>query len=221
MRNLVFLHGALGCKKHWLPVTDALRREYQVHELDFPGHGSAISNDSLLEFNTLVHFVESYCIEKQLEDFSIIGYSLGGYVGMQLAINKLKGLSSLITIATKVLWSEEIAEKEIGNINTSTLQVIIPKLESEHGDNWPNLLDNTHSILKTIGQNPISLKDVESILIPVFMLRGEKDKMVTELETVEMVSRIQNGKYIELQAQGHLLERMDTDILLEQIKLIV
>lgn len=221
MKNLVFLHGALGCKKHWLPVTDALRLDYNVHELDFPGHGSAISNGSLVDYKTLVSFVESYIKAKQIQEFTIVGYSLGGYVGLQLAINKIQGFKSLLTFATKVLWNNEIADKEIANINRDSLQAIIPKLESEHKDNWPRLLENTHSILKTIGQNPIRFEEVESIQIPVYMFRGEKDKMVTEHETVDLVTRIHNGKYIELQAQGHLLERMDANMLLEHIKQIV
>jgi pimeloyl-ACP methyl ester carboxylesterase len=136
--DILFLHGALGCKKHWEPIVSLLSSQSNIHVLDFPSHGdsSVIINKLLL--TDLVDFVRSYILQHQLNNVTIVGYSLGGYVGLKLAEEQLPGLEKVITIATKLNWNKEITSQEIEQL--SKLEHLIPKFEKEHGPNALTLI---------------------------------------------------------------------------------
>jgi len=221
MRTLVFLHGALGCSSHWRSVTELLSGDFEIHCPDFPEHGNGKVHTGSYTLSDLTRFIEDYVSENELRDYILIGYSMGGYAALKFASGKPQHLKGLITIATKMNWSETIAENEIANINQEKLQPILLKLQSEHGSNWPALIGNTHSILRSIGKSPLSNEELCGIDVPLFVLRGERDKMVSA-EECSMLSEIVSGsEYMELEGQGHLLERMDAVLLAEKLRNLI
>lgn len=221
MRTLVFLHGALGCSSHWRSVTELLSDDFEIYCPDFPGHGKSESQDMPYTISGLTQFIEAYVSENDLKDFILIGYSMGGYAALKFASNRPHQLKGLITVATKMEWSESIAENEIANINREKLQPVILKMQTEHGSNWPALIDNTHHILRSIGKSPLNKEVLSGIEVPLFVLRGERDKMVSAEESRILAESVDGSTYLELEGQGHLLERMDAVLLAGKLKNII
>lgn len=218
MKQLLFLHGALGCAKHWQSICEQLRTEFDVFCPDFPGHGRKPSGPYENTLTGLSNFVQHYASENGLRNYTLIGYSLGGYVALNLALRQSSGLDKVITLATKMQWDPAIAETEILKLNVENLQGIADKLSSEHGSNWSELIPQTHEIFRSIGSAPLTLQQMSEIRIPVSMLRGERDKLVSAGETEHFAAAIPEGRFLSIPAQGHLLERMDTAELLQAIR---
>lgn len=219
MKQLLFLHGAMGCAKHWHSICEHLRPEYEIHCPDFPGHGMQPSIPSDFTLSGLSNFVQQFASENGLRNYMIIGYSLGGYVGLNIALRQASGLDKVFTVATKMHWDPDIAEIEILKLNVGNLQVIAEKLSSEHGSNWQELIPQTHEILRSIGSAPLTLQQMSEIRMPVSMLRGERDKLVRAEETELFANSIPNGRFLNIPGQGHLLERMDVEELLQAIRI--
>jgi pimeloyl-ACP methyl ester carboxylesterase len=134
---------------------------------------------------------------------------MGGYVALMAALRQEAKFSKLVCLATKMRWSPAIAEEEASKLNPQMLQAILPKLEVEHGANFENMLSSTASLLKSIGAQPLSVSEMDKLVTPAVFVRGEKDKMVSAEENLAFTEASKYAEYIEMPAQGHLLEKMD------------
>jgi pimeloyl-ACP methyl ester carboxylesterase len=219
--DVILLHGALGCKGHWNHVLPYLDKGFVYHHLDFPLHGGLESSKKDLTRDDLVNFLTEYIHQHKLDEFMIMGYSMGGYIALHLAIQHQKGLKKVITLGTKLKWSPEIAEEEIARIGLDGLQPIHSKLGAEHGPQWKDVVFATHSIMRSIGKNPIRKEEFEKIEIPAVLLLGEKDKMVTQEETVMFSQNGATCSYEILALQPHLLERVDGELLAAKINALL
>jgi pimeloyl-ACP methyl ester carboxylesterase len=213
--DILFLHGALGCKKHWEPIVSLLSSQSNIHVLDFPSHGDSNVSLNKIQLCDLVDFVRDYILKHQLNNVTIVGYSLGGYVGLKLAEEQLPGLEKVITIATKLNWNKEIASQEIEQL--SKLEHLIPKFEKEHGSNALTLIKNTSTILKSIGESPLIKSEFANVKVPICMMVGENDTMVTQAEIDEFIEGNPFMDKIVLPEQPHLLQKMNASVLSQSI----
>jgi esterase/lipase len=213
--DILFLHGALGCKNHWEPFVSLLSSQSNILVLDFPSHGDSDVSLNKIQLTDLVDFARDYILKHQLNNVTIVGYSLGGYVGLKLAEEQLPGLEKVITIATKLNWNKEIASQEIEQL--SKLEHLIPKFEKEHGLNALNLIKNTSTILKSIGESPLIKSDFVNVKVPISMMVGENDTMVTQAEIDEFIAGNFYMEKIVLPEQPHLLQKMNASVLSQSI----
>ncbi len=221
MKHVILLHGALGCKSHWLHILPYLNQGYTYHNLNFPLHGGTAAAKKDLTLSDLTQFVSGYVKGQQLDNFVIMGYSMGGYVGLDLAIKHFKGLDKVITLGTKLNWDKTIAEEEISKLSLENLVPIHAKLEKEHGSHWQDVISATHSIMRSIGEQQLLMEDFKNIQIPVCLLLGERDKMVTHEETIMFSESGDTCSYQIIAGQPHLLERVDAELIAGKINALL
>ncbi|MCB1936918.1 MAG: pimeloyl-ACP methyl ester esterase BioH [Nitrosomonas sp.] len=93
--DLVLLHGWAMHGGVWKGVRDELAKRFRVHLIDLPGHGLSPAQEPG-DFN---HVVET--INDNLPDECIVcGWSLGGQIAMQLALNDPQRVKKLVLVAT-------------------------------------------------------------------------------------------------------------------------
>lgn len=216
-KHLLFLHGALGCKEHWERFIPAFEESHEIHNLDFPSHGksSELLNDN--DYSSLTQFVRNYVTANRITDFSIVGYSMGGYIGLDLLKQGIEGCRHLVMLSTKMNWNNEIAGQECDKLTTENLSPILEKLQKEHGENYDHLLTLTRDILRSIGANPLRKYQFELNKIPVTMLLGSKDRMIPREEITAFISGMPFVKFEIVEDQPHLLEKMDTAVIQKAI----
>lgn len=217
MKDLILLHGALGSSSHWNHIIPGLEGHFTIHNLNFPFHAGEPWADDKLNLGALAHFVDDYIQSNNLTDYTIAGYSLGGYVALELARRSIAGLGIVITLATKLNWNQEIANAENEKLTIENLAPIHARLEAEHGDNWKALIPATHSIISSIGSRPLVPGDFPDINTPITLLLGDRDKMVTVQETESFAASLRHGNYVLVPGQPHLLEKMDGAVIASEI----
>ena len=91
---LVFLHGFSGDHREWQPVGEQFR-DYSRLYIDLPGHGGStdIAVTDFAEFSALL---TSTLLSYNILEYWLIGYSLGGRLGMYHACQQPQGLAGLI-----------------------------------------------------------------------------------------------------------------------------
>lgn len=93
--DLVLLHGWAMHSGIWCEVFTSLSEHFRVHLIDLPGHGdSAIDQSGSLQHwvNAVGEILPQRCI--------VAGWSLGGQVAMELALQYPRVVQKLILIAT-------------------------------------------------------------------------------------------------------------------------
>lgn len=91
---LVFLHGFSGDHREWQPVGEQFR-DYSRLYIDLPGHGG--SADLLAaDFAGVSALLNSMLLSYNILNYWLIGYSLGGRLGMYHACAQPQGLAGLI-----------------------------------------------------------------------------------------------------------------------------
>ena len=125
---------------------------------------------------------------------------MGGYVALYLAKHHPEKIESVITLATKFQWDNDIAAKEIKMLQPLVIEEKLPKFalqlaERHHPADWKMVLEKTADMLVEMGkQNPLQPTDFKSIQCPVLLMLGDRDKMVSLAETVEMYNLLASSQ---------------------------
>jgi pimeloyl-ACP methyl ester carboxylesterase len=223
MNHILLLHGAIGAASQLQPLLSMLENDFKAHTLNFNGHGgNAFGNAfSIEQFATEV---ADYIQDNKLEYIHIFGYSMGGYVAMYLATKYPDLVKSICTLATKFYWDEAVAAKEIKMLAADKIEEKLPafakELEQRHApNNWKDLLGKTKEMLIAMGNNnPLKTADYSTIIKPVLLMLGDRDKMVSLEETVTVYKALPNAQMAVLPGTPHPLEQVDMEQLAYQIK---
>ncbi|MBL7831901.1 MAG: alpha/beta fold hydrolase, partial [Saprospiraceae bacterium] len=110
MKNLIFLHGALGAASQFDRFKELMPVGFSFHSFDFEGHGKSESLNEITIEN-LANQLANYC--KNLNEYSIFGYSMGGYIALYATSTGLIHPKNIVTLGTKFDWTPQFAEKEV------------------------------------------------------------------------------------------------------------
>ena len=94
---LVIIHGLFGMSDNWNTLGKRFAEKFNVHIVDLRNHGRSFhSND--FSYNLMAEDIEKYIHSLNLNRPIIIGHSLGGKVGMNLALRSNIKFRKLIVV---------------------------------------------------------------------------------------------------------------------------
>jgi pimeloyl-ACP methyl ester carboxylesterase len=219
MQPILLLHGAIGAADLLQPLQHALSAHYQVHTLNFAGHGGNPMPAEGLSIDLFARETLAYMDAHNLHNIPVFGYSMGGYVALYLAKTHPGRISKLITLATKFHWDPETAERECAMLNADKIEAKLPafaqSLQQRHAPTgWKQLLEATASMLRGMGaDNPLKTGDYPALSLPVLLLLGDRDKMVGLDETLSVYRALPQAAMGMLPATPHPLEQVDAQLL--------
>lgn len=221
---LLILHGAIGAADQFIGIAEQLSEKYEVHTLDFAGHGGKPINEQPFSISLFANNVLDYLKEENLSQVAIFGYSMGGYVAMYLAKHHPDKVCKIVTLATKFHWDEATAAKEVKMLNPEKIQEKLPAfaaiLQKRHAPNdWQQVLKQTQSMLIAMGKdNPLKIDDYSNLEHPSLILIGDRDKMITLDETLAVYKTLPNAQMGMLPNTHHPIEQANVDYLLYHIQ---
>ena len=97
---LVLVHGYLGSSEMWHLQRDYLSKFFRVISPALPGFAESHEAESLDSINDMAKFVINIIDEKKIDNFNLLGHSMGGMIVQEIA--KLAGdrINKLICFAT-------------------------------------------------------------------------------------------------------------------------
>src|SRR6267154_6008792 len=100
-RPIVLLHGAFyTIQMNWGQLIPELSKTRKVIAIELQGHGHTPFSDRKLDFATLASDVEGVMDHLKVDSADVAGYSMGGYVAYQLAIQSPKRVRKLVIISS-------------------------------------------------------------------------------------------------------------------------
>jgi len=214
MKNILLLHGAIGCKAQLQPMADFLSSDSKVHTINFEGHGGE-GLPNYFSIESFADSVKAYILQQNIFPIHIFGYSMGGYVAMYLASKEPQLVASIVTLATKFHWDEVTAAKETAMLNPEKISLKLPafatELQHRHApNNWKAVLQKTADMLHAMGNsNPLQPSDYKTIETPILLMLGDRDKMVSLEETVAVYKSLSKAQLAILPNTGHPIEKVN------------
>lgn len=192
---LVLLHSALGSSREF----DKLRLLYEDRPLiviDLPSHGQSTTTKNSLTINDLADYVHSLLIDHlHIPVVDIIGYSMGGYVAIELALMAPNVVRSIVSHAMKFYWTEQAISEALAGLDPESIKQrsqkgydILSTIHQANGFERTAMLAS--SIIESFKQKQLTAEEVKRLQCPLLLSVGDRDEMVPP----EEVSRL----YLEL-----------------------
>lgn len=221
-KQLLLLHGALGSASQFNRLTDHLSPYFDIHTLDFEGHGNQFS-DKPYNISLFTENIVHYLNKNNIVSISIFGYSMGGYVALNLAHQFPDRVNKIITLGTKFHWTPEIAAKETKLLNPEKILEKVPafaeKLAKEHAENdWKQVMKKTADLMVNLGNDkPLTTSVLEEISHSTLIGIGSNDHMVSLTESEESAIALPNGTLHVFEEFPHPIEKVAIPILGKEI----
>lgn len=208
---LVLLHGALSSGTQLRDLAHRLGRP-DARTPDLDGHGA-----NPAAAHTLDAFVDTALTD---EPADLVGYSLGGYVALAAAIAHPDRVRRVVTIATKLAWTPEVAAGEVRRLDPDRLAERAPAFvadlaERHAGPGWRAVVESTAAFLTGLGTAPPL--ELERVFAPTLVLVGDSDALVTRDECEDAVRRMPDARLDVLPDTPHQYEWMDVGALASRI----
>ena len=103
---LVWLHGLSGEWQNWLLNIPAFMDRYRCVAPDLPGFGESEMPREDISIPGYARTVEGICEQLGIEDPTVIGSSMGGFVGAELALSQPTKVTKLVLVSAAGLSTE-------------------------------------------------------------------------------------------------------------------
>jgi pimeloyl-ACP methyl ester carboxylesterase len=195
------------------PLIPLLDPRFQIHLMDFPGHGRAAFTGGF-DTSSFADALLQFLAGEQVGPMDLFGYSMGGYVALEAARRAPDLIRSVATLGTKFAWTPEAARKESRFLDPETIRAKVPYfaelLERRHQAlAWPELLARTGAMMAALGEAPLlDAVTLAGITQPVRILVGDQDGTVTVEESLVASRAIPAGQLEVIPLTPHPLEKV-------------
>ena len=225
--RILLLHGGLGARDQMAPLAEQLESALDPVSLNLPGHGDADLSGGGFDIETMrarvIHELESW----HLGRVSVFGYSMGGYVALEVARRRPDLVNAVITLGTKFDWTPESAAREARFLDAGKIKAKVPyfaeQLELRHKAlGWEAVLAHTAALLTSLGNEPVLNPDkLREVHCPVRIMVGDKDGTVSVEESLAASRAVDRGELEVLPGVTHPFEKAPLDRITRSIQEVV
>ena len=197
-RPLVLLHGGLGSGEMFGQVLPLLAAERQVILPDLQGHGRTADVDRPIDVRLMAGDVAALIDHLGLDRPDVMGYSLGGGVALQTAIQFPEKVGRLVAVSENIrrdaIYPEMLAQQ--GQVNAAAAEFLkeTPMYElyqrvAPRPEDFPRLLDK---IGESMAHDFDYTEEVRSLRVPTLLVAADAD-MAPPSHYVEMFKLLDGG----------------------------
>ncbi|HLF00647.1 MAG TPA: alpha/beta fold hydrolase [Anaerolineales bacterium] len=212
--NLLLLHGAVGASSQFESLTPLLSNHFQVHLLDFEGHGITPARERPFRIEHFAENVTNFIAQTNLTRIDIFGYSMGGYVALYLARTQPGLVGRIATLGAKHVWNPEVAAREAARLDPDKIEQKAPQfamvLAARHvALHWRIVLSRTREMMAVMGNHsPINFGDYSTIHQRTRICVGDQDSTVGIEESLTAFRALPNGEFEVLPDTSHPFEKV-------------
>jgi pimeloyl-ACP methyl ester carboxylesterase len=232
---VVFLHYFGGSAQSWKWVGEKLKDSFRCISNNLPGFGGTPSLQAP-SIQCYAKYVQDQLSLLAVNNYILIGHSMGGKIAMQLAANAADGsVEQLILIAPSPPSTEPITTKEKERMlkmpDRREAEKTITKISKKPLNDYQYTLavqnqldvDNTTRqwwVLKGIDHSIVNI--VKSLHLPITVLASEDDPAIAaDVIKKKVISVFGQSKLITTRHAGHLLPMEESGWVAERIRSIV
>ncbi|MPY24691.1 alpha/beta fold hydrolase [Shewanella sp. YLB-07] len=235
---LLFGHSYLWDSKMWAPQIEHLSKQYRCVVPDLWGHGES---DTLPESTHSLRDISQQMLQLMnslsIDDFSVIGLSVGGMWGAELALIAPTRVKALVMMNCFIGYEPEVARakyyamldiiKETQSVPAPLIEQIAPLYFAKNveldnpelfntfkqslADIEPGRIESICRLGKIIFGRRDTMDDINKLISPCLIMTGLEDTVRPVLESYLMHDAIDGSEFINIPKAGHIssLEQPD------------
>lgn len=213
--NLLLLHGALGSARQLKPLQERMGGI----SIDLTGHGGREIPAGGLTFEHFLADIDHAFAEQHWKSAHLFGYSMGGYAALLYAANHPERVESVVTVGTKLLWTDEGLQKELRKLDPDLMEAKVPAfakaLADVHGaDRWRDVVRAiAKSMTELAAMPPLTPQLCARIGCQVLICVGDGDTTAVPHDTRIFCSGLERANVEVLRNTRHPFEEVDLDAL--------
>lgn len=232
---MVFLHYFGGSALNWQWVAEALSPQVRSIALNLPGFGPA----ACLEQPSLQGYadhVKRTLDALQVEEFILVGHSMGGKIALQVAVDQPEGLQQVVLIAPSPPTQEPMPDEERQrmlhphphqeNAETTVNQAAQAPLSEQQR----HLAVQTHLTAEDSawrwwlleGMNHSIADHMERVKVPVTVIASQDDPVIP-FATIQqdVIGSLPQARLVTLEGVGHLIPLECPDRIARELKALI
>lgn len=193
--SIVFLHGLGGTGNAWIRVASLMRDDIDVYMPDLLGHGRSDKSKGNYTLNDQVSAVDSFIKLLQLDDFTLVGNSYGGWISLKYFLRF--GRPSILVLVDSAGINPTVAET-----SPEAVESFIDDAVKMSPFNEPriirNLLNNNSK-----PSEKVTVSDLDRIKAKTIIIWGSKDNIIPLKYGKILHERIKGSRMFILDGEGH------------------
>ena len=121
---LIFIHGLSGCWQNWLEQIPHFARDRRVIAVDLPGFGQSEMPAEEISISGYADTIDTLMQELGIDAAQIVGNSMGGFVGAELAIQYPARVERLVLVAAAGLSVASIRTERTNGVRHRAENVV-------------------------------------------------------------------------------------------------
>lgn len=197
---LLLIHGNSGSIETMGNQIAYFKSKYRVIALDSRGQGKSELKTDSLTFVQITKDTEALVNHLKLDSISIIGWSDGGIVGLQMGISGKSKIKKIVAMGANLRPdSTAIYSWAVKGLQNERKVFSTKIKEKDTSENW-NLLKQISGLLAD--QPNIAAKDLSKIKAKVLVIAGDRDVIRNE-HTVEIFENIPKAQLCIMPGETH------------------
>jgi pimeloyl-ACP methyl ester carboxylesterase len=229
-RPIILIHGWLGSWGLWQETMAYLGKFYRTYALDFWGVGDSGKNHNSYAVQDFVGVVNQFMDLLGIEQAALIGHSMGGTVGLSVAIQYPQRVSkvavvgspikgSSLTLPLKLMGGRGVAKLLVNAMWATKLGIQSASPLICRDPNFPRLMERglsktlLESFLQSIGSlRRINLtSSLSMIKVPAMGMYGSRDRIVHPKQWKLLVAGIPQTRVERFAHAGHFIMMDEPD----------
>ena len=224
---LLILHGVFGSSDNWLTVSKLFADHFQVFLIDQRNHGRSPHTDAF-SYSLLVEDLKDFAEQHGLNQFRLIGHSMGGKVAMKFASQYPEMLEKLVVVDIAPRHYNPHHEDVLAAFHSVDLQNMTSRQEADEAmakhisevDTRQFLLKNLYRdengkfawrinlpvLTREIGQIGEELDPQARIETPTFFIKGGNSHYISEMDEVQIQKQFSTSQLITIENAGHWVQ---------------
>lgn len=201
---LILLHGGLGNADYFANQIPAFAEYFTVIAVDSRGHGRSTVTETPIGYALMASDVLALMDYLEIESASIVGWSDGGIIGLDIAINHPERLNKLVAYGANYI-PEGVRADTIGE--SATFNAYIEQAATDYVRLSPNP-DGFEAFLNNIGnmwatEPQFTEEQMMGIPNDVLILDGWDEEAIYPEHNFEMAALIPNAELTLMPNIGH------------------
>jgi len=205
---VIMVHGGAGSSKYWGLQIPVLARQYEVIVLDSRGHGRSTGNSEPITYHLMASDVLAVMDTLHIPKAALVGWSDGGIIGLDIAINHPERLTKLFAFGANsdTAGTKDVDKDPLFNDYLGRCEKEYQKLSPTPGE-YKAFLKQMQPMWDR--EPHFSDEQLRSIKVPTWIVDGGRDELIKREDTDRMARLIPGAGELILPNVSHFAHLQD------------
>lgn len=200
---VVLIHGGLSNGDHFVNQIPVLAEDHEVIVMDSRGHGRSSFDDTPISYSVMAGDVLGLLDHLEIDKASIVGWSDGGIIGLEIAINNPDRLNKVVAYGANF----DPTGVRLDIADNAYFNAYIERAFAEYQENspaperWEEFLGNISTMWATLPN--YTEEELKGITTPFLILDGEQEEAIDLNQTKLMALLIPGAELVLMPDTGH------------------